>query len=569
MDWQEQTLKHGDGAMPEPLAQAELSRRRLFEATAALAVGASAFMAPGAAAAIKSWKASAAAKIPDTFVYSMPGPLVSLNPDGAGQNDLASVQAWPAAYDSLLDFTWPTHLAVSRKIIASKGITGLVKPVLATHWDVSKDGKTYRFYVRQGVKSQYGNELSADDVLWSLQKSFAAKATGAFFLSFLGGLASADGVKNINDQTVEVRLPAPQEEILLALGWYQVVIYDSTEAKKHGTTSDPYANKWLDQNTAGFGPYELTSFGLGGDRVAFQRRDDYWGKPPAVKQFVQQNVSDASNRLSLLLAGQTHYASELSPLQYQLVKKRGFRVEHVDNTQATLMWLERTPPWDDPTVRAAVARAIPYNDILASVFQGQALPLKSILPAFVAGSTSEFWNYNTNLDAAKAVLAPLKQSLTISYQDGVPTDEQTAILIQSALMQAGLTNVSLQKVPASIFVGKALQGAYPAWLNRGVTPGVPTPHYYFSIYGGKGGFFNPYKYSNPKLEALIPKTASKNPAVWKPAVREGQKIFMDDLIVFPIAYTGVSHATAPILDIPITHTGNGFVFWKDLKIRQG
>src|SRR5262249_58824332 len=114
------------------------------------------------------------------FVYAMPGPVSTINPTGPGMSDLNVTSAWEPAYETLVDFYWPIHLADTKKILAKSGVTGLVKPLLASSWEVSSDAKTYRFHLRKGVKSQYGNVFSADDVVWSIQKVFAAAATGRF-----------------------------------------------------------------------------------------------------------------------------------------------------------------------------------------------------------------------------------------------------------------------------------------------------------------------------------------------------------------------------------------------------
>ena len=95
--------------------------------TAALALGAGVLGAPTAAAATRdaAAKAPPKRKLPKTYVYAMPGPVGTINADGPGQNDLNVATAWPAAYDPLLDFQWPTNLKDTSKIINRSGVTGL------------------------------------------------------------------------------------------------------------------------------------------------------------------------------------------------------------------------------------------------------------------------------------------------------------------------------------------------------------------------------------------------------------------------------------------------------------
>ena len=128
-----------------------------------------------------------------------------------------------------------------------------VKPHLAESWKISPDGKTWVFKLREGIKSPYGNELTADDVEWSWSKSFAQKRTG----NFIARVSNVIGVKALSKYEVEFTLSAPSSIFLKALTLYVPGIYDSTEVKKHATTEDPWALKWMQSNTAGFGAYHL------------------------------------------------------------------------------------------------------------------------------------------------------------------------------------------------------------------------------------------------------------------------------------------------------------------------
>ena len=140
---------------------------------------------------------------------------------------------------------------------------GKVLPHLAKKWSVSPDGLVYTIELREGVKSPFGNEMTSVDVVWGWQKSMAQKRTGAF-------IARAAGVVKVDvldKYTVEFTLDAPNNVFLPALTLYTPSIYDSVEVKKHATADDPWALKWIDQNTAGFGAYHLQSLKSGEEAV--------------------------------------------------------------------------------------------------------------------------------------------------------------------------------------------------------------------------------------------------------------------------------------------------------------
>src|SRR5262249_20348181 len=130
-----------------------------------------------------------------------------------------------------------------------------VVPQLATSWQPSKDGKSYIVKLRQGVKSGAGNELTAEDVAWSWSKSISQARTGAF----IAGVCNVEKVEAMDTYTAKFVLKAPSAILERALALYVPMIVDSTEAKKHATKDDPYAEKWLAKNAAGFGPYMIDS----------------------------------------------------------------------------------------------------------------------------------------------------------------------------------------------------------------------------------------------------------------------------------------------------------------------
>ncbi|MBM3524804.1 MAG: hypothetical protein FJX57_17800, partial [Alphaproteobacteria bacterium] len=174
-----------------------------------------------------------------------------------------------------------------------------VVPHLAESWTVSADGKTYDFKLRRGVRSFFGNELTADDVVWSWEKSFAQKRTGLFIASVSG----VTKVEKTDRYDVRFTLKAPSQIFLHAITNYVPSVYDSTEVKKHVAADDPWALKWIDQNTAGFGAYHLESVRQG-EQAIFVANPNYFGGAPYYKRVVYREIPSAASRFQLLLTGQ-------------------------------------------------------------------------------------------------------------------------------------------------------------------------------------------------------------------------------------------------------------------------
>ena len=207
--------------------------------------------------------------------------------------------------------------------------------------------------------------------------------------------------------------------------------------------------------------------------------------------------------------------------------------------------------------------AIPYSEILAAVFRGRGKPYKSILLPFIPGYTDRF-AYKTNIEAAKSVLSGVSAPLTLAYSEGLPIDEQIAILVQQSVKKAGF-DLKIEKQPVGEFSTKRFTGGNEFFVDNLATPGIAAADYYFFLYAGKGGFFNFQKYENPEFEKAIVGTRSPIAAVRAKAALDGQRIFMRDLPFIPVGWNGNDYAIAKNLSIPYAHTANGLFWWRELR----
>ncbi len=505
--------------------------------------------------------AAAASAIPDEVVFALAGPVLAINPDGPGQNNLPSVGIFFAAYDSLTSWEVPSDSEALFDTLA-QGNAAQAFPELAESWDVSDDGTVFTFNLRRGVMSDAGNEMTAEDVHWSLDKAISAGATGKFWVS-LGGLASIDQVTVIDDYTVQVS-GVTSDKFLPSLGTGWLVIYDSQEVKKYASDEDPFANEWLNRNAAGFGPYRVVEFGSDGEEVILEAREQYWGEQPALKRVTQRSVPDANARLQLLLSGDVAFAAELTSLGVEEVKKSdGVAVTSVPTTTGAFLALTYAPPFDSLPVRAAIAQAIPYQDIIDVVFQGEATLWDSILIPPVPGYTNDFFR-GQDIDAARAVLSQIDAPLTLAYAEGLPLDEEIAILVQNSMREAGF-ELKIEKQPRATFDGRKYgrTGELQFFVDVLDSPAFFDAQYYAFLYGGEGGFLNWFGYESEELNDALGRML--DPATMDAAVRDAQRIFATDYPIHPIAWTGLDYAHADYLELASVVTGNGLVRIQDFK----
>jgi peptide/nickel transport system substrate-binding protein len=144
---------------------------------------------------------------------------------------------------------------------------------------------------------------------------------------------------------------------------------------------DPWCVEWIKKNAMGSGPYMLGDFQTGEFLVA-KANTDYWGEPkPYFSEIMFRVAPDPQTRMLLLQSGEADIAF-LSPKEYAvLATDPNITVFSVPQQQdvAVMRWKPTVPPFDDPKIREAVIKAIPYERIITDVCQSFCTPVKNLV----------------------------------------------------------------------------------------------------------------------------------------------------------------------------------------------
>lgn len=343
---------------------------------------------------------------------------------------------------------------------------GSFKPGLAESCDPSDDLKTYTFTLRQGVKFHNGNELTMDDVLYSIEKSITSGINGFSEIekySAAGKTYTVSLEKVKDDEGNEVDKPvikaeesadAPADETTLVInlntpdsGFPAVVTYPIVPADAEDLASNPI----------GTGPFELTEF-VEQDYTLLTRFEDYWGEPAHLDtvtlKYYENTASLATNYLAGAIDGFNSNAGgwkELEGTDY---------VQNVRHSNAVqlLALNNEFEPFKDVRVRQAVAYAVDADEIIEKVSYG--LGTKSgtpVIPGLEKYFNDELTNvYDVNVEKAKELLKEAGQE-KLSFKIRVPSNYQvhvdTAQVIANQLAKAGIT-VEIESVD------------WNTWLNR-------------------------------------------------------------------------------------------------------
>jgi peptide/nickel transport system substrate-binding protein len=431
--------------------------------------------------------------------------------------------------------------------ILAAGEMGGISENFAESIEQSADKKVITITLKSGITSAAGNELTSADVVWSFERNFALKGTGLFMAQSMG-LTSASDVKAIDERTVQFTLAQPNS-IFFKVDAAKLYsgLTDSVEARKHVTDSDPWATAWLGKNTAGFGPYSVTAFTEG--QTATFTKNPNSSVSTDFDRVILKAVPTSANRLSLLQSGEADVAMNLSPKQLLAAEKAGLAVTSYKSNKIQVMPLNTLDPnLEDARVRQAIAYAVPYDDILKSVYLGTAQPLKSPLPEDYPGYVSDYAVYDTNLAKAKDLMAQAGSSgftLTLSYANDNYQDPLIAPLVASALKQIGI-DVVLDGLPSSSFFSKMYARKGQAYLAQ-FWPFVADPAYALGVYYKSTSFLNVGSWENADYDSLVDQMlASSDPTARNELADQAQKIWMEQQPWILLANPGwhVAHSTS-------------------------
>jgi peptide/nickel transport system substrate-binding protein len=185
-------------------------------------------------------------------------------------------------------------------------------------------------------------------------------------------------------------------------------------------------------------------------------------------------------------------------------------------------------PFDNVQVRQAIAYAIPYRQILQTVWSGYASPLKSIVPPGQPTSTSSVWPYRTDLAKAKQLLTkagyPNGFSTTLYTRSEDTEDQKAAVLIQESLGKIGV-KVTIQKMLTAAYAAKEFgKRDMPMFFWNWISF-VNDPYYGFTFLTQCKQGTNFSNYCDPKVDALIAKGMYESNAAKRASIsRQIQKL---------------------------------------------
>jgi len=272
---------------------------------------------------------------------------------------------------------------------------------LATDWEVEDGGQTWVFDIREGVQTHDGNEVTAHDFVYSLERYVEI---GLGLSGHFQGVYKNSEARD--DYTLAIELENPSGEFInwcvLVHAVDSTVVRENEEDGEFGERGD-WGQAYLAENVAGTGPYKLREWRRE-EELIYEKHDDYWGGWES-NQFdvVRQRVilEDSTQQLTMQQSDADMSSDLLAPDIYTALDEE----DHIDFISEPVIRLNyhnintTRPPTDDRQFRKAMIHSIDY-DINRENIYGFMEPIAGCLPDQLPGSNDDLDPYAKDEEVA-------------------------------------------------------------------------------------------------------------------------------------------------------------------------
>ena len=333
-----------------------------------------------------------------------------------------------------LDDSLDPHLAVAAgtKEVMFNVFEGLMKPTstgdltpaVAESYTVSEDRLTYTFTLREGVKFHNGDEVTAEDVVYSISRC-ADTTDGTLLVEAFSVIQSVEAV---DARTVAITIVEPSNEFI-----------------SYMTTAILPAD-YDQQDTApvGTGPFKFVSRAAQ-DNIVLEKFDEYWGTPAYLDKVTFKIMENADSLVMSLQSGAIDLCSHLTSTQVAQLGGDFYVAEGTMNLVQALYLNNAEKPFDDVRVRQALCYAVDKQAIIDLAFDGYGSPIgSSMYPAFGKYFDESLTNYYTkDVEKAKSLLTdagyPNGFEMTITVPSNYQPHIDTAQVLVEQLKEIGVT----------------------------------------------------------------------------------------------------------------------------------
>jgi len=439
---------------------------------------------------------------------------VSPPPPPAGEGTLNLYGIDPLTLDPALSSEMTSHEYVMQLFSGLVRSGDELEPTgdIAQSWQISDDGMTYTFYLRQDVKFQDGREVKAEDFRYSWERACAPETGSLTAATYLGDIVGVrevlsgatkeiSGVKVIGDFTLEVTIDAPKSYFLSKLTYPTAFVVDRADVERGGEW-------WRTPN--GTGPFRLKQWEEG-KLLVLERNELYYGELAKVNQVVFHLWGGMP--MDMYETGEIDVTNVYLDYIEKVTDETGpFYLDLKVTPELSLFYVgfnTTKPPFDDANIRCAFSQAIDKDKLVSLVFKGTVRRADGILPPGMPGYNEGLSALSFDIERAKELIAQSSYgdisglppiTITTMGWGGLISPELEAIVYQ--WQQNLRVEVRVRQLEPGRFLYNLKEEKdemyYLGWIAD-----YPHPQDFVDVLFHSGADNNYGGYSNPEVDTLL------------------------------------------------------------------
>ena len=386
-----------------------------------------------------------------------------------------------------------------------------VVPDLAERWEVSSDGRTYTFHLRQDARFQDGRPVTAADFKYSFERACSPALASPAASSYLGDIEGAvavmrgqareiSGLRVLDEHTLTLTIDAPKAYFLAKLTYPIAFVVDRANVEAGAN--------WT-QHPNGSGPFRLAQWSS--DKIVLERNAHYYGGQPALTRvtFVLSGGKPMTmyenGQLDLVEVGledMERVQDPSNPLSRELGVFPALDVEYL------AMNVQRAP-FDDLKVRQAIAQAIDRERLATVVLKGRVVAAQGILPPGLPGYSSQLQGLTFDPARARKSLSESRYKdaahlppivLQISGE-GWTMPPTIGAIVDMLHVNLGV-DIRVEQVPWGTFLSELNEQRY-AFFSSGWIADYPDPQDFLDLLFHSQSADNHMGYHNAEVDRLL------------------------------------------------------------------
>ncbi len=448
-------------------------------------------------------------------------------------------------------------------------------PDIAESWDISDDGCTFTFHLRENAVFQDGQNVTAGDFKYSWERacnpSTGSNTAGTYLIDIVGvgemlaGQANEiSGVKVIDDHTLQVTIDAPKTYFLAKMAYPTAMVVD-----KNNVATGP--NWWRQPN--GTGPFKLKEWQQS-SLLVLERNNSYYGEVASL-EFVEFQMYTGDD-MSLYETGEIDVASVYTTTIDRVTDPAGpFHDEYHVYPQLSFSWLgfnTNEQPFDDLNVRKAFSMAIDKDKIINLGIRDLVQRADGVLPPGMPGYNENLVGLDYDVNQAKALIAASKYGsianlppvvLTVAGYGGTISSVLEAIISQ---WRENLgVEVTVRQLETDYFL-YYLKEEVDSMYYMGWIADYPHPQDFLDVLFHTGMQYNYGSYSNPTIDSILEQAAIEmDNAQSMTLYQQAEQMLVDDAAMIPLWFGQTLILVKPYVEGYVPNA-LGYVMFNKVKV---